>query len=71
MPYFPFTSDRGSTCKNTLTGYACSPLTLADVEYFGDIDLPDDIGCGRDLPRHPRLPDGRGDRVPPASAAQH
>ena len=42
VPYFSFTTDRGSTCKNDLTGYTCSPMTLADVEYFGDIDLPDD-----------------------------
>jgi hypothetical protein len=42
VPYFSFTTDRGSTCKNDLTGYTCSPMTLADVEYFGDLDLPDD-----------------------------
>lgn len=40
VPYFSFTSDRGSPCKNTLTGYVCTPLTLADVEYWGDVDLP-------------------------------
>jgi hypothetical protein len=42
VPFFPFTSERGSSCKNTLTGYVCQPLTLADVEFHGDIDLPDD-----------------------------
>jgi hypothetical protein len=42
VPYFSFTTDRGSKCKNDLTGYTCSPMTLADVEYFGDVDLPDD-----------------------------
>jgi hypothetical protein len=42
VPYFSFSTDRGSTCKNDLTGYTCSPMTLADVEYFGDVDLPDD-----------------------------
>jgi hypothetical protein len=42
VPYFSFTTDRGSICKNDLTGYTCSPMTLADVEYFGDVDLPDD-----------------------------
>ncbi len=41
VPYFPFTSDRGSQCRNTLTGYVCSPLNLADVEYWAEIDLPD------------------------------
>jgi hypothetical protein len=40
VPYFSFTSDRGSHCKNTLTGYVCTPLTLADVEYWAEIDLP-------------------------------
>ena len=42
VPYFPFTSDRGSACKNTLTGYVCSPTTLAEVEFHADLDLPDD-----------------------------
>lgn len=42
VPYFSFTTDRGSTCKNALAGYTCSPMTLADVEYFGDVSLPDD-----------------------------
>jgi hypothetical protein len=41
VPYFSFTTDRGSECKNDLTGYTCSPMTLADVEYFGDLDLPE------------------------------
>ena len=41
VPYFTFRTDRGSMCKNDLTGYTCSPMTLADVEYFGDVDLPD------------------------------
>jgi hypothetical protein len=42
VPYFSFTSDRGSPCKNTFAGYVCEPLTLADVEFFGDVDLPAD-----------------------------
>ncbi len=42
VPYFSFTTDRGSHCVNNFTGYVCTPTTLADVEYFGDIDLPDD-----------------------------
>ena len=32
VPYFSFTSDRGSPCTNRLTGYTCDPLTLADVQ---------------------------------------
>lgn len=42
VPYFSFTSAHGSTCTNDFTGYTCEPLTLADVEFFGDVDLPDD-----------------------------
>lgn len=42
VPYFSFTSAHGSPCRNDLTGYTCDPLTLADVEFFGDVDLPDD-----------------------------
>jgi hypothetical protein len=42
IPYFSTTTDRGSRCVNTFTGFECPSLTLADVEYFGDVDLPDD-----------------------------
>jgi hypothetical protein len=42
VPYFSFTSERGSPCRNDLSGYTCSPLTLADLEFYGDVDLPDD-----------------------------
>jgi len=42
VPYFSFTTDRGSTGKNGLAGYTCSGMTLADVEYIGNVDLPDD-----------------------------
>ena len=42
VPYFSFTSERGSPCRNNLTGYTCSPLTLPDLEFYGDVDLPDD-----------------------------
>jgi hypothetical protein len=42
VPYFSFTTDRGSQCRNDLAGYTCSPMTLADVEYFGEVNLPDD-----------------------------
>ena len=34
VPYFSFTTDRGSTCENNLTGYICTPLTLADVRVL-------------------------------------
>ena len=42
VPYFGFTSDRGSPCVNNFTGYVCSPTTLAEVEFYADLDLPDD-----------------------------
>jgi hypothetical protein len=42
VPYFTFTTERGSTCKNDFTGYTCTPLTLAEVEFHGEVDLPDD-----------------------------
>ena len=42
VPYFDFVSDRGSTCTNTLTGYTCEPLTLADVQFYSDVELPAD-----------------------------
>jgi hypothetical protein len=42
VPYFSFTSERGSKCTNNLTGYICSPLTLAEVEFYADLDLPED-----------------------------
>jgi hypothetical protein len=42
VPYFTFTSERGSTCTNNFTGYMCTPITLAEVEFYADIDLPDD-----------------------------
>ncbi|WP_139210033.1 hypothetical protein [Microlunatus flavus] len=42
IPYFSKTTERGSRCVNTFAGFECASLTLADVEYFGDVDLPDD-----------------------------
>src|SRR5919107_1932623 len=41
-PRFGFTSDRGSPCENNFTGYVCTPTTLAEVEFYADLDLPDD-----------------------------
>ena len=37
VPYFSFTTERGSTCTNDFTGYTCTPLTLAEVEFFGRV----------------------------------
>lgn len=40
VPYFSFTSDRGSGCVNTWTGFSCDRLSLAEVEWRADVDLP-------------------------------
>lgn len=42
VPYFSFRTERGSSCTNNLTGYTCQPVTLPDVKFYGDVDLPDD-----------------------------
>lgn len=42
VPYFSMTTERGSHCVNTFTGFDCQALTLGDVDYFGDLDLPPD-----------------------------
>ncbi|MGI3786687.1 MAG: hypothetical protein ACRYG2_38570, partial [Janthinobacterium lividum] len=42
IPYFSTTTDRGSRCVNTFTGFECPSLTLGDVGYFGDVELPPD-----------------------------
>jgi hypothetical protein len=70
VPYFSFTSDRGSPCTNKLTGYVCDPLTLADVTFYSDAELPADTKvvngtytATHDYSLHARL------EVPKASAA--
>lgn len=40
VPFFSYTSERGSTCTNSMTGYTCEPLTLEDVEFYTGVDLP-------------------------------
>lgn len=41
VPYFSFSTERGSECTNDLAGFHCDDLTLDDIRWFGDIDLPD------------------------------
>jgi len=69
VPYFSFTSAHGSPCTNDLTGYTCTPLTLEDVEFFGDVDLPDDTAVltSRYRATHDYQLDARLE-APPASA---
>jgi hypothetical protein len=40
VPYFSFTTERGSTCVNTFTGFRCDQLNLDDVRFFSGVDLP-------------------------------
>jgi hypothetical protein len=40
VPYFSFTTERGTPCTNNLTGYTCHQMSLADVEFYGDVVLP-------------------------------
>ncbi len=42
LPYFSTTTERGSRCTNTFTGFECDSLTLADVAFYGDVELPPD-----------------------------
>lgn len=41
VPYFSFTTDRGGKCTNTFTGYECDHLTLGDINWWGNLDLPE------------------------------
>ena len=69
VPYFGFTSERGSECVNNFTGYVCTPTTLAEVEFYADLDLPDDTRVVEGVYRSTH--DYRLDallEVPPASA---
>lgn len=69
VPYFSFTSERGSDCKNNFTGYVCTPTTLAEVEFYADLDLPDDVRVVNGV--YQSTHDYRLDallEVPPASA---
>ena len=70
VPYFSFTTERGSTCTNDFAGYTCTELTLAEVEYFGQFDLPDDATVlqGRYRSTHDYQLDALLS-VPPASSA--
>jgi hypothetical protein len=70
VPYFSFTTDRGSSCTNNFTGYTCDKLTLADVEFYGDVDLPDNTQVVQGVYRstHDFTLDARL-QVPKASAA--
>ncbi len=42
VPYFDFTTERGSTCTNDWTGYTCDPLTVSDVNWWASTTLPAD-----------------------------
>lgn len=40
VPYFSFQTDRGSSCTNDIAGYHCDDVTVEDIRWWGDIDLP-------------------------------
>ncbi|WP_026927011.1 hypothetical protein [Granulicoccus phenolivorans] len=42
VPGFAFTNDNGSQCRNNVTGYTCSPMTLRDIKAATEFDLPDE-----------------------------
>jgi hypothetical protein len=41
VPFFSFTTDRGSTCTNDLTGYTCTKVTREDLNYWAEVALPE------------------------------
>lgn len=40
VPYFSFTTGRGSTCTNSWIGYTCDQLSVSDLNWWGDVSLP-------------------------------
>ncbi len=42
VPYFSFTADGGSHCRNNLAGFTCDPLTRQDLQFYADVQLPPD-----------------------------
>jgi hypothetical protein len=40
VPYFSFQTDRGSTCRNDLIGYTCTEVTVPDINFYGEVNLP-------------------------------
>lgn len=40
VPYFSFTTERGSHCTNTWSGYHCENITVADYNRWSDFALP-------------------------------
>lgn len=42
VPYFTFSTENGSECRNDLAGYTCPDMSLADLEFYTGTDLPDD-----------------------------
>ena len=70
IPYFSTTTERGSRCVNTFTGFECPALTLADVGYFGDVEMPPDTRVVSSYYRSTHDYQLQAElEVPPASAA--
>ena len=70
VPYFATTTDRGSRCVNTFTGFECPALTLGDIGYFGDVEMPPDTRVVSSYYRSTHDYQLQAElEVPPASAA--
>lgn len=41
VPYFSFTTERGSTCTNDFVGHHCDDVTVEDLRWWGELPLPD------------------------------
>lgn len=42
VPMFSFTNERGSQCRNDFLGHSCSKMTLEDISYRAEVQLPSD-----------------------------
>lgn len=42
VPYFSFTNEFGSHCKNGLAGYTCTPITLDQIADVAKVRFPSD-----------------------------
>lgn len=40
VPFFSFETDRGSTCTNDIAGYHCDDVTVEDIRWWGDVEVP-------------------------------
>ncbi|WP_141211153.1 hypothetical protein [Enemella dayhoffiae] len=41
VPMFSFTNEHGSKCRNDFIGRSCSPMTLEDIRFRSQVEIPD------------------------------